>query len=1017
MLVPRVQGINRQLAQHGTALRATAIVTEALADISITWGRAAVTQPVAGQFHVNSSSRPSFLLSNETNPDQQLFSGAACAVVDFAAVRQPQAVQWFLVEHTTFSRASYTGTSSAGVVTASICSGNCSSHHIPLLPNTTYQVVLGNAGSQSVAASYNLTTHAANSPVCAGLQAAQVIQPAFRVPASFADGLVTGRVINASANSTATYTDLFAISNASCALMGIFAPSIYATNLPRYTMHLAFSDPGVCASLAVSPAPTSAAAAFADFTGTSIGFVNAIRAGVVETSNTSIVVAPIKWNDSQPNVDIVAPIFAQQYHPLELLSGGTQSTGYNFLLNITDNATASYIFFNEVGYSRALLPQTFQGGGTAYTAGCARLSFQGDCSDGASYLLANTGPNTLADIQQNLTVYAPGAPECAGLPPPQQFSTANTSLVPLGSFNGTVTSYIFSFSQGQAAQAILAAYANVSCIFLAIDVPSGDSSLLDGYRLSLVPVPTLANQIAADGSLSLVYGGWIQTSQTCNGTSCNAAQDQWLFLDGLEPSESYYLVAGRNGYQASSALPQQEVLYLSQALSSEDQCVRARQNPQASPYGFAAASSASPPPVNGSSTGGQQSSSTGSSSSTGAVVGGVVGGIAAACLLALAALLFARRRRRQRAIKQAVAAYGVGPSPDESSRLPQSLQMGNTAATAGGGFLGSHGNTADSQSLTAQLLGSSSAFTNSSSGVHMTSTESSSFGAGLGKSRRKSSAAGSSASDNQWYIEPASLEVCRHDDGTPFKLGQGGFGSVYKALQNGVREVAVKISETMQQGRASDHDAFWREIELIAHCRDRNVLQFYGAAVNGSEVLLVTEFCERGDLYHAIAEQGGDHIDSELCWYRRGKGIALDVARGLFSLHSRRIVHFDVKSPNVLLTNEYLAKVADVGLAHPLLSRTHLTQTTGIKGTWAWQAPETITGTGVTTAADIWSFGVIMWELMTGERPQRGRYRTPRVPEEGPQSAVDLMRACMEEDPELRPTAGEIIRNLQKMDQ
>ncbi|KAK9793506.1 hypothetical protein WJX73_010306 [Symbiochloris irregularis] len=226
--------------------------------------------------------------------------------------------------------------------------------------------------------------------------------------------------------------------------------------------------------------------------------------------------------------------------------------------------------------------------------------------------------------------------------------------------------------------------------------------------------------------------------------------------------------------------------------------------------------------------------------------------------------------------------------------------------------------------------------------------------------------------------------VCEHEDGSPVKLGQGGFGAVYKALQDGVRIVAVKISNNDISLKTSrNNNAFWREIELIASCRDRNILQFYGAAVNGPEVLLVTEFCDRGDLYHAISDQETEHVEGELCWYNRGKGIALDVARGLFSLHSRRIVHLDVKSLNVLLTQEYLAKVADVG---------------------------------VTIAADIWSFGVIMWELLTGERPRRGLYRDPLVPEEGPASAVELMRACMEEDPLLRPTAGEIVTILQRSD-
>ncbi|KAK9801359.1 hypothetical protein WJX73_010330 [Symbiochloris irregularis] len=353
----------------------------------------------------------------------------------------------------------------------------------------------------------------------------------------------------------------------------------------------------------------------------------------------------------------------------------------------------------------------------------------------------------------------------------------------------------------------------------------------------------------------------------------------------------------------------------------------------------------------------------------GAIAGGVVGGVVGAALLAILAIIFIRRRRNQ--LAKRAAAPDAQISSKAMSDAPQDqisfLQLGVTRQPS------SEYSQSYSTSFSAQLL---------------------------------------SSKDPLSWTKFASDTPVGQPDGAPVKLGSGGFGSVYKALHNGVKLVAVKVCNNSEE-HERHAQAFWREIELIASCRDRNILQFYGAAVNGTEVVLVTEFCENGDLYHAIAGQEGDHLNGTYCWHSRGQSIALDVASGLFSLHSRRIVHLDVKSPNVLLIRDLCAKVADVGLAHPLLSRTHMTPKSSIMGTWAWQAPETITGAAVTTAADIWSFGVIMWELMTGERPQRGRYRTPRVPEEGPAAAVALMQACMDEDPLLRPSAGEIISLLE----
>lgn len=170
---------------------------------------------------------------------------------------------------------------------------------------------------------------------------------------------------------------------------------------------------------------------------------------------------------------------------------------------------------------------------------------------------------------------------------------------------------------------------------------------------------------------------------------------------------------------------------------------------------------------------------------------------------------------------------------------------------------------------------------------------------------------------------------------------------------------------------------------------------------------------EAGDLYKALKwrDEAGRRVFG---WYARGKRAACDIARGLHYLHSHKTVHLDVKSSNVLLARDGACKLADVGLARSLLTKNYLTHA-GTLGTFAWSAPEVLTGQQCTVSADIYSFGIVLWEITTGEVPTRGAMRNPKVPEECPQAVVDLMDRCLETVPSQRPTAKEIVLLLESM--
>jgi len=274
---------------------------------------------------------------------------------------------------------------------------------------------------------------------------------------------------------------------------------------------------------------------------------------------------------------------------------------------------------------------------------------------------------------------------------------------------------------------------------------------------------------------------------------------------------------------------------------------------------------------------------------------------------------------------------------------------------------------------------------------------------------------------SDWEIREEDIEICRRPDGNLWHLGAGSYGQVFKAMRGGVQPVAVKVfpSDATDMQMAE----FQKEVVILKSCRDRNIVQFLGACVTDTQTCLVTEFMEMGDLYNALhrGEKAG-----MLTWYKKssvpnaprpnppvqglGRRIALDISRGLHFLHTHRIVHMDVKTPNVLLGRTYIAKLADVGLAK-FLHKDYLSAAKSV-GTFAWSAPEVLMGGRCSEKVDIFSFGVVLWEIVTGESPARGRLRSVRVPEECSEAVADLIAACMEADPADRPSAREIVEML-----
>ncbi|XP_073289323.1 cysteine-rich receptor-like protein kinase 15 [Primulina huaijiensis] len=208
------------------------------------------------------------------------------------------------------------------------------------------------------------------------------------------------------------------------------------------------------------------------------------------------------------------------------------------------------------------------------------------------------------------------------------------------------------------------------------------------------------------------------------------------------------------------------------------------------------------------------------------------------------------------------------------------------------------------------------------------------------------------------------IKAATQDFSNDNKIGQGGFGAVYKGKLSNGREIAVKrLSVDSGQGDVE----FKNEVLLVAKLQHRNLVRLLGFSMEGKERLLIYEFVENTSLDRFIFDSiKGNYLD----WEMRYKIIG-GISRGLLYLHEEsriKIIHRDLKASNILLDGEMNPKIADFGMARLFAADETQANTNRIVGTYGYMAPEYAMHGQFSVKSDVFSFGVLILEIITGRK-------------------------------------------------
>ncbi|CAN6344490.1 unnamed protein product [Urochloa humidicola] len=246
-------------------------------------------------------------------------------------------------------------------------------------------------------------------------------------------------------------------------------------------------------------------------------------------------------------------------------------------------------------------------------------------------------------------------------------------------------------------------------------------------------------------------------------------------------------------------------------------------------------------------------------------------------------------------------------------------------------------------------------------------------------------------------------------------IASGSCGDLYHGTYLG-EDVAVKVLRAEHLNK-NVWNEFTQEVYILREVQHTNVVRFIGACTKPPQFCIITEYMSGGSLYDFVHKQ---HNVLNLTTLLK---FAVDVCRGMCYLHERGIIHRDLKTANLLMDKDHVVKVADFGVARFQDQGGIMTAETG---TYRWMAPEVINHQPYDNKADVFSFAIVLWELITSKIPYdtmtplqaavgvRQGLR-PGLPKKAHPKLLDLMQRCWVADPSTRPAFPDILAELEDL--